>query len=67
MEFTQATMQKLHEDITNLIAQYESGILTGLEFIHAITHHVDKPFKGIVMGNLNGLLDVNTGLRYVWE
>lgn len=67
MTITQETMQQLHDDINNLITQYCSGIITGLEFTHAIKHHVDKPFEGIVMSDLNGLLDVNTGLRYVWE
>jgi len=67
MTITQETMLQLHNDIVNLIAQYDSGLITGLEFTDAITNHISKPFEGCVMGDLNGLLDINTGLRYVWE
>jgi hypothetical protein len=64
MPITQETMLQLHNEIVNLIAQYDTGIITALEFTHAITYHIAEPFNDINMSELSGLLDVNTGLRY---
>jgi hypothetical protein len=60
-------MLKLHDELVNLITQYDCGIITGLEFTHAVTHHIAKPFDNIMMSDLHNLIDVNTGLRYQWN
>ena len=56
---TQETLKQLHINIATLIAHRETGIMTDLEFIHAISDQAPRYDY-----DLTGLIDVNTGLRY---
>lgn len=56
---TQETLKQLHINIATLIAHREAGIMTDLEFIHAVSDQAPRYDY-----DLTGLVDVNTGLRY---
>lgn len=57
--FNQESLRQLHINIATLIAHREAGIMTDLEFIHAVSDQAPRYDY-----DLTGLVDVNTGLRY---